>query len=175
MSRIFPVFGSWMRFMPTSMTAAPSFTISAVISLGTPMHRNQGHKIISSTRSHHVDSYSAVWTHHGWMNVPIYPRSSHLCTLWTLFLENYQLPAFVEIWYDMHSFNIHLVSKIYSVSRSDKKAGPTPQAVLMSVKQGGLGPQLVKLMFHFSAEQTFTNTAAGQAEHWFDPDNQKWV
>lgn len=36
MSRSFPVFGSWMRFMPTSITAAPSFTISAVISPGTP-------------------------------------------------------------------------------------------------------------------------------------------
>lgn len=39
MSRTLPVLGSWMRFMPTSMTAAPSFTMSAVISPGTPVHR----------------------------------------------------------------------------------------------------------------------------------------
>lgn len=39
MSRTFPVLGSWTRLMPTSMTAAPSLTISAVISPGTPTHR----------------------------------------------------------------------------------------------------------------------------------------
>lgn len=38
MSRTLPVLGSWMRLMPTSMTAAPSFTMSAVISPGTPSH-----------------------------------------------------------------------------------------------------------------------------------------
>lgn len=31
--------------MPTSMTAAPSFTISAVINLGTPVHEREGRKI----------------------------------------------------------------------------------------------------------------------------------
>lgn len=41
MSRTFPVFGSWMRLMPTSMTAAPSFTMSAVIRPGIPAQ--QGH------------------------------------------------------------------------------------------------------------------------------------
>lgn len=39
MSRTFPVFGSWMRLMPTSMTAAPSFTMSAVIRPGIPARR----------------------------------------------------------------------------------------------------------------------------------------
>lgn len=42
MSRTFPVFGSCMRLMPTSMTAAPSFTMSAVIRPGIPAQ--QGHE-----------------------------------------------------------------------------------------------------------------------------------
>lgn len=35
--RSLPVTGSWTRLMPTSITTAPSFTISAVIKRGTPV------------------------------------------------------------------------------------------------------------------------------------------
>lgn len=80
-SRSFPVFGSWMRFMPTSMTAAPSFTISAVMSPGTPAHRDQGQV------NHHRGE---TMGHHGWTHLyggPFSVRSEHHVAL-----------GFVVIW-----------------------------------------------------------------------------
>lgn len=50
MSLSLPVFGSRTRFMPTSMTAAPSFTISAVMRPGMPTGCNRGRRAGRGTR-----------------------------------------------------------------------------------------------------------------------------
>lgn len=60
MRRIFPVLGSWTRFMPTSMTAAPSLTILAVISPGTPSHRHRRETLGSQTCPGHASARSQL-------------------------------------------------------------------------------------------------------------------
>lgn len=60
MRRILPVLGSWMRFMPTSMTAAPSLTILAVISPGTPSHRHRRDTLESQTCPGHASARSQL-------------------------------------------------------------------------------------------------------------------
>lgn len=60
MRRIFPVLGSWMRFMPTSMTAAPSLTILAVMSPGTPSHRHRRDTLESQTCPGHASARSQL-------------------------------------------------------------------------------------------------------------------
>lgn len=52
MRRTFPVFWSRMRFMPTSITAAPFFTMSAVIRPGTPDQRGNKKAYLEEKQVH---------------------------------------------------------------------------------------------------------------------------